>query len=87
MAYPNAGLPNDLGDYDETAAQTAAQVRETPRRSPQNLGGDARYNQVVQEQFRALRGQLEDHLGGAQLQARMPICAWLARHSAFLLSR
>jgi 5-methyltetrahydrofolate--homocysteine methyltransferase len=28
MAYPNAGLPNELGEYDETAAETAAQVRE-----------------------------------------------------------
>jgi 5-methyltetrahydrofolate--homocysteine methyltransferase len=28
MAYPNAGLPNELGEYDEVAADTAAQVRE-----------------------------------------------------------
>ena len=28
MAYPNAGLPNELGEYDEAAAQTAAQVRD-----------------------------------------------------------
>jgi 5-methyltetrahydrofolate--homocysteine methyltransferase len=28
MAYPNAGLPNDLGEYDESAQETAAQVRE-----------------------------------------------------------
>ncbi|MEO7654822.1 MAG: homocysteine S-methyltransferase family protein [Sphingomicrobium sp.] len=28
MAYPNAGLPNDLGDYDEAAEETAAQVSE-----------------------------------------------------------
>jgi 5-methyltetrahydrofolate--homocysteine methyltransferase len=28
MAYPNAGLPNELGKYDEAAAETAAQVRE-----------------------------------------------------------
>ncbi len=28
MAYPNAGLPNDLGEYDEAAEQTARQVRE-----------------------------------------------------------
>ena len=28
MAYPNAGLPNELGEYDEAAAETAAQVRE-----------------------------------------------------------
>jgi 5-methyltetrahydrofolate--homocysteine methyltransferase len=28
MAYPNAGLPNELGEYDEAAGETAAQVRE-----------------------------------------------------------
>jgi 5-methyltetrahydrofolate--homocysteine methyltransferase len=28
MAYPNAGLPNDLGEYDEAAAETSAQVAE-----------------------------------------------------------
>jgi 5-methyltetrahydrofolate--homocysteine methyltransferase len=28
MAYPNAGLPNDLGAYDEGPETTAAQVRE-----------------------------------------------------------
>jgi 5-methyltetrahydrofolate--homocysteine methyltransferase len=28
MAYPNAGLPNDLGQYDEAAEETAAQVRD-----------------------------------------------------------
>ena len=28
MAYPNAGLPNELGCYDEAAEETATQVRE-----------------------------------------------------------
>ena len=28
MAYPNAGLPNELGCYDEAADETAAQVRD-----------------------------------------------------------
>ena len=28
MAYPNAGLPNELGEYDEAASETAAQVRD-----------------------------------------------------------
>ena len=28
MAYPNAGLPNELGCYDELAEETGAQVRE-----------------------------------------------------------
>ena len=28
MAYPNAGLPNDLGAYDEAADETASQVSE-----------------------------------------------------------
>jgi 5-methyltetrahydrofolate--homocysteine methyltransferase len=27
-AYPNAGLPNEFGGYDETPAQTAAYLRE-----------------------------------------------------------
>jgi 5-methyltetrahydrofolate--homocysteine methyltransferase len=31
MAYPNAGLPNELGEYDEAAAETAAQVAEWVR--------------------------------------------------------
>jgi 5-methyltetrahydrofolate--homocysteine methyltransferase len=28
MVYPNAGLPNDLGEYDEMPEQTAALVKE-----------------------------------------------------------
>jgi 5-methyltetrahydrofolate--homocysteine methyltransferase len=28
MAYPNAGLPNELGEYDEAAEETARQVRD-----------------------------------------------------------
>jgi len=28
LAYPNAGLPNELGEYDELPAQTAALIRE-----------------------------------------------------------
>jgi 5-methyltetrahydrofolate--homocysteine methyltransferase len=39
MAYPNAGLPNDLGDYDECAAATAAQVREWGEQGIVNIVG------------------------------------------------
>jgi 5-methyltetrahydrofolate--homocysteine methyltransferase len=39
MAYPNAGLPNDLGDYDEAAADTAAQVREWCEQGIVNIVG------------------------------------------------
>ena len=28
MAYPNAGMPNELGEYDEAATETAAQISE-----------------------------------------------------------
>ena len=28
MAYPNAGLPNELGEYDELPEQTAALLKE-----------------------------------------------------------
>ena len=39
MAYPNAGLPNDLGEYDEAAAETAAQVAEWIKSGLVNIVG------------------------------------------------
>jgi 5-methyltetrahydrofolate--homocysteine methyltransferase len=39
IAYPNAGLPNDLGDYDEGPAETAAQVREWCEQGIVNIVG------------------------------------------------
>jgi len=39
MAYPNAGLPNELGEYDEAAAETAAQVAEWVRDGLVNVVG------------------------------------------------
>ena len=40
MVYPNAGLPNELGAYDETPAETAAYVREWAEAGQVNvLGG------------------------------------------------
>jgi len=39
MAYPNAGLPNELGEYDEAAAETAAQVSEWLDASLVNIVG------------------------------------------------
>ena len=39
MVYPNAGLPNDLGEYDELPAQTAALVGEWAERGQVNILG------------------------------------------------
>jgi 5-methyltetrahydrofolate--homocysteine methyltransferase len=39
MAYPNAGLPNDLGEYDESAEITAALVREWAEQGIVNIVG------------------------------------------------
>jgi 5-methyltetrahydrofolate--homocysteine methyltransferase len=39
MAYPNAGLPNELGEYDEAAAETAAQVAEWVEQGLVNIVG------------------------------------------------
>jgi len=39
MAYPNAGLPNELGEYDEAAEQTAAQVRDWAKNGLVNIVG------------------------------------------------
>ena len=37
--YPNAGLPNEMGGYDQTPAQMAAQVREMASRGLVNIVG------------------------------------------------
>jgi 5-methyltetrahydrofolate--homocysteine methyltransferase len=39
MAYPNAGLPNELGEYDEAAEQTGAQVRDWAKNGLVNVVG------------------------------------------------
>jgi 5-methyltetrahydrofolate--homocysteine methyltransferase len=39
MAYPNAGLPNDIGDYDEGPEATAGQVREWCEQGIVNIVG------------------------------------------------
>jgi 5-methyltetrahydrofolate--homocysteine methyltransferase len=39
MVYPNAGLPNELGCYDERPEQTAALVREWAERGLVNILG------------------------------------------------
>jgi 5-methyltetrahydrofolate--homocysteine methyltransferase len=39
MAYPNAGLPNDLGQYDEGPETTAAQVRQWCEQGIVNIVG------------------------------------------------
>jgi 5-methyltetrahydrofolate--homocysteine methyltransferase len=39
MAYPNAGLPNELGAYDEAADETAAQVSDWLRDGLVNVVG------------------------------------------------
>ena len=39
MAYPNAGLPNDLGEYDEAAEETARQVAEWAAEGLVNIVG------------------------------------------------
>ena len=39
MAYPHAGLPNELGEYDEAAEETAAQVREWVKSGLVNVVG------------------------------------------------
>ena len=67
MAYPNAGLPNDLGEYDEAAEETAAQVARMDRRR----AGQHR-RRLLRHHARAYR---RDCRGGARAQRRAPIPA------------
>jgi 5-methyltetrahydrofolate--homocysteine methyltransferase len=39
MAYPNAGMPNELGEYDEAAEETAAQIRDWAENGLVNVVG------------------------------------------------
>jgi 5-methyltetrahydrofolate--homocysteine methyltransferase len=39
MAYPNAGMPNELGEYDEAAEETAAQISDWAREGLVNVVG------------------------------------------------
>jgi 5-methyltetrahydrofolate--homocysteine methyltransferase len=39
MVYPNAGLPNELGEYDELPEQTAALVKEWAEKGQVNILG------------------------------------------------
>ncbi len=39
MVYPNAGLPNELGEYDEMPATTAGLVREWAENGQVNILG------------------------------------------------
>jgi 5-methyltetrahydrofolate--homocysteine methyltransferase len=59
MAYPNAGLPNDLGDYDEGAADTAAQVREWADQGIVNIVGGC--CGTTPEHIRAIAEAVKDY--------------------------
>jgi 5-methyltetrahydrofolate--homocysteine methyltransferase len=59
MAYPNAGLPNDLGDYDEGAADTAAQVREWAEQGIVNMVGGC--CGTTPEHIRAISEAVKDY--------------------------
>ena len=59
MAYPNAGLPNDLGEYDECAATTAAQVRGWAEQGIVNIVGGC--CGTTPEHIRAIAETVKDY--------------------------
>jgi 5-methyltetrahydrofolate--homocysteine methyltransferase len=59
MAYPNAGLPNELGEYDEAAAETAAQVSEWVEEGLVNIVGGC--CGTTAEHIGAIRGAVASH--------------------------
>ena len=56
-AYPNAGLPNAFGEYDETAAETAAILRDYGTLSLVNIVGGC--CGTTPDHIRAMRAELE----------------------------
>jgi 5-methyltetrahydrofolate--homocysteine methyltransferase len=59
MAYPNAGLPNDLGEYDEGPETTAAQVRDWAEQGIVNIVGGC--CGTTPEHIRAIAEQVKGH--------------------------
>ena len=60
MIYPNAGLPNDLGAYDEAPGTTAALIGDWARR-----GLHKRDRRLLRDDARAYRGDGGDGRGAA----------------------
>jgi len=58
MAYPNAGLPNDLGDYDECPVTTSDQVREWAEQGIVNIVGGC--CGTTPEHIEAIAGAVRD---------------------------
>ena len=67
MAYPNAGLPNDLGAYDEAAEETARQVAEWVADGLVNVVGGC--CGTTPQHIAAIAGAVE---GGAPRQIPQP---------------
>ena len=59
MAYPNAGLPNDLGEYDECAVTTSGQVREWAEGGIVNIVGGC--CGTTPEHIAAIAGVVREH--------------------------
>jgi hypothetical protein len=62
-------------------------LRESPMKSHASIGSEERWHRSFQEEFRAVKLQLEQNLGGAVIEETQPICAWMLRHAAWLISR
>jgi 5-methyltetrahydrofolate--homocysteine methyltransferase len=59
MAYPNAGLPNDLGDYDECPDTTSSQVRDWAEQGIVNIVGGC--CGTTPAHIRAIAEQVKDY--------------------------
>jgi 5-methyltetrahydrofolate--homocysteine methyltransferase len=57
MAYPNAGLPNDLGEYDECPETTSSQVRQWAEQGIVNIVGGC--CGTTPAHIRAIAGEVE----------------------------
>jgi 5-methyltetrahydrofolate--homocysteine methyltransferase len=59
MAYPNAGLPNDLGEYDECPHTTSTQVRDWAEQGIVNIVGGC--CGTTPEHIRAIAEQVKNY--------------------------
>jgi hypothetical protein len=62
------------------------QIRSSPRRSPQSIGGVGRYHRFIQDQIRKTRFEVEKRLN-ITLSMQHIIAPWLVRHCSWTLHR
>ena len=75
-----------MAEIKKTSVQARVQAEETPRHRSQSLGAVGSMQEMLQNQVRTLKTDLETKIK-SHLLTSMAVSPWLVRHSAWLVER